>query len=405
VEIKSIIVNKSNNWQRNLAALSFSQFFYRASTRSLIPFLPLFIQDLGKISIGSTAIWSGWIFAAPYIVSFFATPFWGSFGDKFGRKLITLLAIFGFAAAHLLMGFSATLTQLLIFASLQEFLGGVYPSSISLIISITPKEKTTHALGYFQFASASGNVVGPVIGGIVADMFGYRQVLFLIAGVVAFTGIVIFLFVEEKNFAREEHQYHSLIKNLRYVLEKRTLIICGIFMLIYSLSVTTIRPSFTLFIKSLQLTSHNTSTVVGILLGIFGGASAISSALVGKISSRINLFTILLFTSLICAISFLFISATTSIIPIVAVLIICGFSLGLILPIVYTLISSNTESDRKAGVFGISSNFQVVGNLSAAIASGYLVSNFGLRFPFIAAGLLFLLFLPIYKFWLKEKSI
>ncbi|MDP3580771.1 MAG: MFS transporter, partial [Ignavibacteria bacterium] len=88
-----------NSWKKNLYALFISQFFYRAGTRSLIPFLPLFVQELGSTNVESTALWSGWIFASPFIVSFFTTPFWGSIGDKYGRKLTTLLSIAGFVIA------------------------------------------------------------------------------------------------------------------------------------------------------------------------------------------------------------------------------------------------------------------------------------------------------------------
>ena len=329
-------------WKKNLTALCISQFFYRAGTRSLIPFLPLFIQDIGKTSPEATAIWSGWIFAAPFVISFFTTPFWGSFGDKYGRKLMTILAVFGFAAAQFLMGLSSNLVQLLLFASLQEAMGGFYPAAVSLTASNTPKEKTAQALGILQFANGSGNVIGPIIGGILADLVGLREVFFLIALTVGLSGFLIVFFIDEKSFTREEHSYYFLTKNWRYVLESKKLIICMLFLFIYSLAVTVVRPTFSLFINSLNFTLNNSSTVTGILLGIFGGTSALASALVGRLTVKRKINSILLFASVVVTAIYFLLSLADSVSFLIIVLALGGFGLGLIQPIVITLFSHNT---------------------------------------------------------------
>ena len=386
-----------DTWKVNLAALSTSQFLYRAGTRSLIPFLPLFIHDLGKTNFENTALWSGWIFAIPFIVSFFTTPLWGSFGDKFGRKLMTLLAILGFAVSQFLMGTSANLTQLLLFAALQEAMGGFYPAAVSLTASNTPKEKTAHALGILQFANGAGNVVGPIIGGVIADLFGYRDVFFLVALTVALSGFLVLLFVKEKNFVREEHTYHSFISNWKHLFNQKILLSCGLFLLIYSLSVSMLRPTFSLFIQSLHL-QQQISTLTGLLLGIYGGTSAIASALFGKFSLRFNLKSLFNFAVLLASISSILIASSSSIGFISLFLIISGFALGLMLPLIFTLLTLNTESDRKAGVFGVGSNFQIMGNLLGSAFSGVMVASLGVSAPFVAAGLVFLFVIPISKF-------
>ena len=393
-----------DSWKINLAALGTSQFLYRAGTRSLIPFLPLFIHDLGKTDFETTALWSGWIFAVPFIVSFFTTPLWGSFGDRFGRKLMTLLAISGFALSQYLMGTSTTLIQLLIFSALQEAMGGFYPAAVSLTASNTPKEKTAQALGILQFANGAGNVVGPIIGGVLADLFGYREVFFLVALTVSSSGLFVLFLVKEKNFVREEHTYHSFISNWKHLFSKRILLSCGLFLLIYSLSVSMLRPTFSLFIQSLHF-EQQTSTLTGILLAVYGGTSAIASALFGKFSLRFNLKSLFIYASFLAAISSIFIGSATSIAMLSFFLTISGFALGLMLPSIYTLLTQNTESDRKAGVFAIGSNFQIIGNLLGSAFSGILVASLGVSIPFVVAGLVFLLVIPISMLGLKREIV
>jgi MFS transporter, DHA1 family, multidrug resistance protein len=391
-------------WKRNLFILSISQFLYRAGTRSIVPFLPLFIKDLGKTGSVDTAVWSGWIFAVPFIVSFFTTPFWGGVGDKYGRKFITLLAIFGFAISQLLMGISSSLTWLLIFASLQEAMGGFYPSSVSLIASNAPKEDTARALGYFQFSSASGSIIGPILGGVIADFFGFRQVFFLVAGTAVFCGIIISLFVMEENVKTEKKKYFSLTENWKHVFEKRMLLICMLFLLFHSLGVTIIRPTFTLFIGSFNYAGIKTSTLVGLLLGVSGFASALSSALAGKMTKDKNPVLILIPAAIVNAVTLIVIPFAGSITLISTMLIINGLAMGLMLPLGFTLISSNTESDRKAGIIGVGSSLQIIGNLAGSITAGYIVSSFGIGIPFIISGSLFLIIVLLFaiKPLLKE---
>lgn len=402
MKIKDETVVKSKEvWKRNLFVLSAAQFVYRAGTRSLIPFLPLFIQDLGNTSTVSAAIWSGWIFAVPFIVSFFTTPLWGSFGDRYGRKLMTIISVFGFALSQYLMGSSANLTQLLIFAAFQEALGGFYPAAVSLTASNTPKENTAYALGVIQFANGAGNVVGPVIGGLLAVIIGYREVFYLVAGVVGSTGIIILLFIREENFSAEKQSYLSLLQNLKYIFNEKVLFASALFLLIYSLSVSVIRPTFPLFIAELS-SVKNVSSITGIILGIYGGTSAVASALFGKLIKKKNIITIFYFVAITASATSVLIGFFHSITILIILLSAGGFAVGLILPLIFTLISNHTEQERKAGVFGLGSSFMIVGNFGGSIVAGYIVSLIGLSFPFIAAGLLFFLILPVIRYSLKN---
>lgn len=392
-------------WKKNIIVLGISQFLFRAGTRSLIPFLPLFIKHISKTSLEETAVWSGWIIASPFIISFFTTPFWGSVGDKYGRKLITILAVFGFSISFFLMGLSSSLIQLMIFASLQEAMGGFYPAGVSLTASNTPKEKTANALGYLQFANGAGNVVGPILGGLLADLVGFREVFFIIASAVGLSGFLIVFLVEEINYTKEKHEYFFFTKNWQYIISRKILFICVSLLLVYSLAVTVVRPTFSLFINSLNLSASNNSTLTGILLAVFGSTSALASALIGKLSSKRKIGTILLFGAVVVAVTLILISITSSLLTLLIVLAVGGFGLGLIQPLVFTLISYNTDAERKAGVFGIGSSFQVAGNLVGSVSAGYIVSNWGLRFPFLTAGILFTIVVLIIAFFLNERKI
>ncbi|MFA7420171.1 MAG: MFS transporter [Melioribacteraceae bacterium] len=395
------IMITENSWKKNLYALFISQFFYRAGTRSIIPFLPLFVNELGSANVESTSLWSGWIFAAPFIVSFLTTPIWGSIGDKYGRKLTALLALFGFVIAQFSMSLASSLTTLLIAASIQELLGGAYPAAVSLVAANSPKEKTTDALSYLQLANALGNISGPVMGGILADIFGFSTVFVIVAIIVAVTSLPIIFFVKEETIAKATKLY-SILDNLKYFTAKKGLVGCGILLLAYTLSVTMMRPSFTLYIQDSFSGLSKPSTTAGILFSLFGSAGAASVALlplIGKtISSKIKLTGAII----ISALMFFALTWLKDIYSFALVLIILGFALGVVLPLIYSLMSDETEQNRKAGVMGIGSSFQMTGNLVGPITAGYIVTLFGLYFSFIASGIILALVILLYFFWISH---
>jgi DHA1 family multidrug resistance protein-like MFS transporter len=393
------------SWKKNLITLSIAQFIYRAATRSVIPFLPFFIKEIGHTGLNETAIWSGWIYSAPFVLSFFVMPFWGSIGDKYGRKTITLFAALGFAATHFLMGLSSTLPMLLIFASLQEAFGGFYPASVSLIAANTPEEKTSYALGMLQSSSAAGNVAGPLLGGLLAYFSGFRIVFFVVAGLVVLSATIIFIYVEEKEFKLETHKFFSLPSNIKYLQRKNILLVSISFLFIYSLGVTLLRPNFVSFINSFSRSTSSAPAVTGIILSIFGSTAVVSAAFLGKLTKIFSIANLILMAAAITTVGFVSIPLLHSLFSITIIMAVGGAALGMILPLTNTLISQNVDDQRKAGIFGIGSSFSTLGNLLGGITSGYIVVLWGLNFPFVITGLLFILMTVMALLFMKGNKL
>ena len=84
-------------WQRNLFVLSIAVFIAGIAFSEVMPFLPLYIDTLGKFSHQQLNFWSGFIYSGTYLVSALISPWWGKLADKKGRKPMTLRASLGMA--------------------------------------------------------------------------------------------------------------------------------------------------------------------------------------------------------------------------------------------------------------------------------------------------------------------
>ncbi len=248
-----------------------------------------------------------------------------------------------------------------------------------------------------------GNIAGPVLGGVLADAFGFRTVFIIVAVLVSVTSLPVLFFVKEENVVKEV-KYNSLVNNLKYFAAKKGLVVCGIMLLAYTLSVTMMRPNFTLYIHQQFGGLKNQASISGILLGLFGAAGALSVAILPALNKKISSRNNLLLAFIISAAAFLSLNFLKDIYTFVTVLFLLGFALGIVLPLVYSFMSDETEHERIAGVMGIGSSFQMIGNLAGPITAGYIVSYFGLSFSFVGSGTILAAAILFYLIWIKNDK-
>jgi DHA1 family multidrug resistance protein-like MFS transporter len=356
---------------------------------AIVPFLPLFVRELGVTNLDETAFWSGLVFAGPFFISFFLTPVWGNLGDKYGRKMMTVRAVLGLAIAQVLVGFSQNVTQLFAARLVQGLLSGFLPAAMALVAANTPKEKTGYALGLLQSATAAGTVLGPLVGGLFSDLIGFRGVFFIVAGILIVTGIAVIIFItEEKN--NNDKSEHTFIDNWRHLLQNEKLLLPSVMIMITAFGVSFIRPTFVLYIETFSISSKFLPTITGALYSIVGVFSIISSAWWGKQVEKSGISRNIIYASVLTGVMYLAHAIVYDIYLLIPIRILLGFGYGALPPLLFTAISNNVASERKGGVLGVGSSFQILGNMIGPVLGGFSAGIIGLRFSFIVTGIFFL---------------
>jgi MFS family permease len=379
------------------------QFLAMVGMSSIVPFLPLFIRELGVTSIEETSKWSGLVFAGPFFVSLFLSSVWGNLGDKYGRKIMTIRATFGLAIAQVLIGFSQDINQLFLARMLQGALSGFLPAAMALIASNTPEEKTGYALGVLQSSTAAGTVLGPLLGGVIADFLSFRAVFFVVAGLLSVVGFAIIFFVKEDKREQSKNDF-TFIDNWKYVLLNKKFLIPSFLIMLTSLGISFVRPIFVLFVETLDINKNFLPTISGALYSIVGVFSIFSAYWWGKNVEKIGLAKSLFIASLVTGLMYLSHSIISNPYLLIPVRTILGFGYGAIAPLLFTRISNNVSKDRRGGVMGIGSSFQVLGNLIGPLFGGYAGAVIGFQFSFIVTGFIFLAIAIISLFSLKSNQ-
>src|SRR5580692_5269332 len=151
-------------WRRNLVICVFGSFTTIVAMTLLLPFLPIYVEQLGVTDRAAIAEWSGAAYGATFFSAALTAPLWGRLADLYGRKLMLIRASLGMAIAMSLIGMAHSVWELVGLRLLAGLLGGYSSGSAILVASQTPKARTGWALGVLASGIMAGNLVGPLVG-------------------------------------------------------------------------------------------------------------------------------------------------------------------------------------------------------------------------------------------------
>lgn len=388
-------------WQINLYVLWFGQFLVNAGMTMITPFLSLYLaQDLG-VTGDAVGVWAGIIFSANFMTSFLFQPLWGSLSDKYGRKIMLLRSGFGMAIVITLMGFAQTPWQLLLLRLLNGTISGFNPASISLVSGTTPKKRMGFAMGLMQSGSVAGTILGPLIGGALADWIGFRPIFYVI-GALLFLASLLALFLVRENFDREEAAHKpqvSTMDGLKDLVKVPQL--PALFTVTFLIQFAMISPMalLPLYVEKLHGTAVNIAFWAGVVSAVTGISNMIASPVLGKLSDRVGAHRILTY-ALIGASLFLIPQAFVgSVWQLILVRFLMGVFMGGLLPSVNALIRSYTPDGKESRAFGFNSSTLALGNMTGSLIGGFLAGYIGIEGLFIVSGAMLL----INTVWVRFK--
>ena len=386
-----MLCDPMETWKKNLYILWGTQFLAMVGMNLIVPFLPFYIRQLGVTNDQELARWSGLIFAAPFLTAVFATPVWGALGDRYGRKAMVVRAIFGLGAAQILIGMAGDVYQLLAFRLLQGMISGFIAAALALATVNTPTERIGYALGILQTATSGGTVLGPAVGGILADVLSYQHIFYIVAALCFAGGFAIMKLVKEEPIRAPEGPRASVLENIRYVANHRKLRTIGLLIVLAQAGALMIEPIFALFIERFDPPPQYLSTVVGGIFSIAGIAMVVSAPWWGKRNDRLgyrrNLSAAAAGTGLAYA-AHMVVPGLLSLGFLRAGL---GFFRGGILHSLFSLTSRHVPPERRGGIMGIASSLAILGNSLGPLAGGVIAERFGLVSVFSVNSILFLL--------------
>jgi DHA1 family multidrug resistance protein-like MFS transporter len=185
------------SWRRNQIAVTAASFMGFTGFTLVMPFLPLYIRQLGIEDVGEIALWAGLSLGVTPAVTAVLSPFWGRLADRYGRKLMVERSLVSFVIVMSAMAYVTRAWHIFALRALQGVFAGYGGLTLAMAAESAPRDRMARAIGLVQTAQRLGPALGPVIGGVVADIVGIRRAFFVTAGFYAIALAVVFLLYED----------------------------------------------------------------------------------------------------------------------------------------------------------------------------------------------------------------
>ncbi len=377
------------SWKVNLISVWFGCFFTGLAISQILPFLPLYISQLGVTSHEALSMWSGLTFSVTFLISAIVSPLWGSLADRKGRKLMLLRASLGMAIAILLQAFATNVWQLFLLRGIMGLTSGYIPNAMALVASQVPRERSGWALSTLATAQISGVIGGPLMGGFIADHVGLRPVFFITAMLLVVSFMVTLFLIKEGVRPTLKKSERLSGKAVFASLPYPALVISLFFTtLVIQLCNGSISPILALFIKSMAPDSQNIAFLSGLIASVPGVSALISAPRLGKLGDRIGTERILMAT-LICAVVLFFaMSWVTTPFQLGVLRFLLGFADGAMLPAVQTLLVKYSSDQITGRIFGYNQSFMYLGNVAGPLMGATVSAMAGFRWVFIATAVI-----------------
>jgi DHA1 family multidrug resistance protein-like MFS transporter len=386
-------------WQRTLWAMVAIQFINTMAFSVLSPIMPLFLPVLGVESASGVAFWAGILNGITSFVAAFASPLWGRVADRRGRKLMLIrstLAIGGFTA---LMGVATNIWQFFAFRALMGAFAGFSSAAIALVASQAPEGRLGFALGWLNTGQLVGSLVGPLIGGALADMTGsYRIPFYCTSATILMSSGLVWLIVHERFTAPPRTGGgRSILGSLIAVARSPGLLALFFVLLMAQFGVRTVQPVVTLFVQDLVGARPDLATLSGIAFSATGLGNVVAAPFLGNRSDVIGYRRVLLICLLGATLTTLPQAFAESYWTFTAQRFAVGLFIGGILPTANALVGRLVTRAERGTVYGITASAMFLGNSMGPLTGGAVAAAWGLRWVFVVtAAVLFLNLVWVY---------
>lgn len=416
-------------WHRTLWVVFFAQLMTAVGFSVIFPFLPLYVADLGTNTGLSIEFWAGMVFSAQGFTMMIASPFWGAIADRYGRKLMMQRALFGGAIIILLMAFARSAEELVFLRAIQGMITGTVAAANALVAAQTPRQHTGFAMGVIQVGLWGGVSLGPLLGGILADTFGFRVPFIVTAAALLLSGLLVTFLIREE-FTQEQKQAGRK-KRFRdewaHVLSMPGVVQTYVIRFLGGLSRSMIVPITPLFIMALLLSGElatrppipNTasfldvilpggegiSTYTGLVVGIASAASTLSAVYLGRLGDRIGHRIVLMGSALVAMIFYFPQALVTAPWQLLLLQAITGLAMGGLVAAPSALLARYTDPGEEGAVYGLDNSVIAGARALAPLLGAGIAVTFGLRATYASLGLLFVVVLGFVLFLLPRDDV
>ncbi|HEM4082743.1 TPA: multidrug efflux MFS transporter [Streptococcus suis] len=376
----------SSYWKQNLKVAWLGNFLTGTSFTLVMPFISVFVEELG-VGPGQVEYYAGLAVSVNALAAALMAPIWGSLADRYGRKPMMVRAAFAMIFTMGGMAFVPNVFWLLALRVLNGVFTGYIPNATALIASQVPKDKTGYALGTLSTGAVAGNLIGPTLGGILAEMFGVHTVFLLVGLLYAIVVLLTVFYIREDFIPVKRGEAMSVKEVFAQVKDRQMLVGLFVTSMIIIAAAQAVVPILTLYVRHLGQTD-NLLFVAGFIISLPGMASLVTSGYLGKIGDRIGNHRLLLIALTYSLLINVFCVFAENPFQLGLLRFMYGFGTGALLPSVNSLLTKLTPKEGISRIFSYNQLFNNLGSVVGPMMGSAVAAHMGYDWVFyLSSGL------------------
>ena len=338
--------------------------------------MPVFARRLGEFGSGVEAL--GLMTMSFALAQFVASPFMGSLADRYGRRPLVLLALGAFAAANIGFLFAKSTEVFMVVRALEGALtAGLFPAAMGVVADIVPERKRAQWVGIVMGSYGAGLIIGPVVGGVLYDGWGFAAPFVASAALAFIALIAVAILVPETR--TPERKWREKLRQLRAT--------ATIFAQEGSLWATLPRPLYVfatlLFLDFIAIFAFAfvepqmifyfyddlgwTTIQFGAVVGAFGLAMVLGQAVLGRSSDRFGRKPMIVLGMLLATALYFGLVFITWFPLMVLLAVVAGLGAALIAPALSAFYIDITAEQYRSRVVGIKASFNSLGGVAGPL--------------------------------------
>ncbi|MDR1702270.1 MAG: MFS transporter [Sporomusaceae bacterium] len=376
-------------WKKNLIVCWVGVFATMIGTSQIAPVLPVYIEQLGVHSQAEIVRWAGIIFGSTFILMASVAPLWGKAADKYGSKLMLLRSSLGMAIILSAMAFAQNVYHLAGLRFLQGTISGFYSAAITLTASQTPPAKTGWALGILSTGAVTGSLLGPLIGGYLAEIMGIRSVFLAIGTSLLFAFLLSFFFVKEDRSTVTRKK--TAAPSWRSLPNKNMIMAMFITCFVLQGALFSIQPVITVYVQKLAGNISHIVLISGMVFAAPGLAALFTAPAIGRLIDKKGPEKIIIISLIFSALSFIPQVTASTHWELMGYRFLMGLVSAGLLPATNTYLKLVVPGEVLGSIYGYSQSAQFIGAFFGTLIGGEAAARFGAEYAFIFAGVLLFL--------------
>jgi len=342
----------------------------------VLPFLPLFVRELGVDEPERAALWAGVLIGVAPLLAGLLAPVWGRLADRYGQKGIAAKALVAYVVLLALCAVVTRVEQLFALRIGVGLFGGIGPLGLAMATAQAPREETGRAVGMIQAAQILSAAIGPLAGGILADAIGIRRTFLVTAALCGLALVLLLACYEERG--PSERAALAPSAGFRAVMALPGVVTLLVVLFVVNFIGRSFTPILPLQLAGLGLPEARLASATGVLISAYSLAAAASAWGLGQLSRTRSPQGLLLGTLVGGALIVAPMALVPSFEQVLALAVLLGLVAGGSLTLCYTIGGLMVPEGVRTTAFGFFSGAALFGGALSPTVAG-LVAHASLR--------------------------